>query len=83
MDQFVTRLKNRLKSCEYSSPVDDMVRDKFVLSIRDRQVKECAPRKEKPTLEKVISMARASEASREKAMSPNEQIIENPTVNEI
>ena len=65
MDQFVTRLKNKVKSCEYSSPVDDMVRDKFVLSIRDLQVKERVLREEKPTLEKVISMARASEASKE------------------
>ena len=32
VDQFATRLKNKVKSCEYSSPVDDMVRDKFVFS---------------------------------------------------
>ena len=40
VDQFVIRLKHKVKSCEYSSPVDDMVRDKFVFSIRDLQVKE-------------------------------------------
>ena len=85
VDQFVTRLKNKVKSCEYPSPVDDMVRDKFVFSIRDLQVKERLLREEKLTLEKAISMARASEASKEqiKAMGPNEQNIENPTVNEI
>ena len=85
VDQFVTRLKNKVKSCEYPSPVDDMVRDKFVFSIRDLQVKERLLREEKLTLEKAISMARASEASKEqiKTMGPNEQNIENPTVNEI
>ena len=31
VDQFVTRLKNRVKSCEYES-VNDMVRDKFMFS---------------------------------------------------
>ena len=47
MDQFVARLKNK-----YWSPVDDMVRDKFVISIRDLQVKERLLREEKLTLEK-------------------------------
>ena len=85
VDQFVTRLKNKVKSCEYLPPVDDMLRDKFVFSIRDLQVKEQLLREEKLTLEKAISMARLSEASKEqiKAMGPKEQNIENPTVNEI
>ena len=65
VDQFVTHLKNKVKSCDYSSPVDDMVRDKFVISIRDLQVKERLLREEKLTLEKAISMARVSEASKE------------------
>ena len=74
-----------VKSCEYSSPVDDMVRDKFLFCIRDLQLKERVLREEKPPLKKAISMARASEASKEqiKAMGPKEQCIENPTVNEI
>ena len=82
MDQSVARLKNKVKSCEYPSPVDDMVRDKFVFSIRDLQVKERLLREEKLTLAKAISMARASEASKEqiKVMGPKEQNvnIENP-----
>ncbi|XP_022783269.1 uncharacterized protein K02A2.6-like [Stylophora pistillata] len=85
VDQFVTRLKNKVKSCEYPSPVDDMLRDKFVFSIRDLQVKEGLLRDEKLTLEKAISMARSSEASKEQieAMGPMEQNNANPTVNEI
>ena len=51
MDQFVTRLKNKVKSCEY------MVRD---LIVKERLLKE-----DKLTLEKAISMARVSEASKE------------------
>ena len=74
VDHFVTHLKNKVKSCDYSSPVDDMVRDKFVISIRDLQVKERLLREEKLTLEKAISMARVSEASKEqiKVMGPKE-----------
>ena len=64
MDQFVTRLKSKVKSCEYSE-VDDMVREKFVFSIRDLTVKERQLREDKLTMEKAISMARASEASKE------------------
>ena len=48
-------------------------------------MKERLLREEKLTLEKAISMARASEASKEqiKAIGTKEQNIENPTVNEI
>ena len=84
VDQFVTRLKNKVKSCEYES-VDDMVRDKFVFSIRDLAVKEPLLREEKLTLEKAICAARASEASKEqiKAMAPKEHSNETPSLNEI
>ena len=73
-----------MKSCEYSA-VDDMVGDKFVFSIRDLTVKERLLREDKLTLEKAISIARASEASKEqiKMMSTKEQNSENPSVNEI
>ncbi|XP_078355928.1 uncharacterized protein LOC144640716 [Oculina patagonica] len=64
VDQLVTRLKNKAKSCKYTV-VDDMVRDKFVFSIRDLTVKERLLRGDKLTLEKAISTARASEASKE------------------
>ena len=84
VDQFVTRLKNKVKSCEYTA-VDDMVRDKFVFSTRDLSVKERLLREDKLTLEKAISMARASEALKEqvKAMGTKEKNDENPSVNEI
>ena len=84
MDQFVTRLKSKVKSCEYES-VDDLVRDKFVFSIRDLAVKERMLRDEKLTIEKAICMARASEASKEqiKAMARKEHSNENPSLNEI
>ena len=83
--QFVTRLKNKLKSFQYPSPVNDMLRDKIVFSIRDIQVKERLLRDEKLTPKRVISMARSSEASKEqiKDMGPTGQNKGNPTVNEI
>ena len=74
MEQFVTRLA-----------INDMVRDKFVFSIRELTVKERLLREDKLTLEKVISMARASEASKEqvKAVGTKKQKDENQSVNEI
>ena len=65
--------------------MDDMVRDKFVFSITDLSVKEWLLREDKLTLEKLISMARASEASKEqvKALDTKEQNDKNPSVNEI
>ena len=84
MDQFVTRLKSKVKSCE-NELVDDLVRDKFVFSIRDLAVRERMLRDEKLTIEKAICMARASEASKEqiKAMTRKEHSNENPSLNEI
>ena len=84
VDQFVTRLKNKVQLSEYES-VNDMERDKFVFSIRDSAVKERPLRDEKLTLEKAICMARASEASKEqiKAMVPKEHSNENPSLNDI
>lgn len=67
VDQFVTRLKNKVKSCEYPSPVDDMLRDKFVFSIRDLQVEELLKRDVRLIQEKAISMARSSEAFKEQS----------------
>ena len=62
-----------------------MIRDKFVFSILNLAVKERLLREDKLTLEKAISMARASEASKEqiKAMGIQEQNNQNPSVNEI
>ena len=82
--QFVTRLKSKVKSCE-NELVDDLVRDKFVFSIRDLAVRERMLRDEKLTIEKAICMARASEASKEqiKAMTRKEHSNENPSLNEI
>lgn len=65
VDQFVTRLKNKVKSCKYPSPVDDMLRDKFVFSIRDLQVEELLKRDVRLIQEKAISMARSSKAFKE------------------
>ena len=69
-----------VKSCDYES-VDDMVRDKFVFSIRDLAVKERLLRE----LERAIYMVRAFEASKEQitAMAPKKHSNENPSLNEI
>ena len=65
IDQFVTLLKQKIKSCEYAAAiVDDMVRDKLVFGIKDVTVKERLLREDSLTLQKALDVARASEASK-------------------
>lgn len=62
--QFVTRLRGKIKDCEYRDS-DDMIRDKLVFAIRNNSVKERLLREENLTLTKAIDIARASEMSKE------------------
>ena len=68
IDHFVTRLKSKVKSCEYGD-ADDMVRDKLVFGIRERSVKERLLREDNLTLAKAITLAQAFEASRSQLSS--------------
>lgn len=77
-------MKSKFKFCDYAS-FDGLVRDKFVFSIRDLAVKDKLSRDDKLTLEKAIRNAMEAEASNEriKAMGPQEQTSQNPSINEI
>ena len=51
IDQFVTLLKQKIKSYEYIATIqDDMVHDKLVLGIKDVSMKERLLREESLTL---------------------------------
>lgn len=64
IDQFITELKTRAKSCEFGDQHDLMIRDRIVFGVRDTRLKERLLRESSDlTLEKAASVCRAGEAS--------------------
>ncbi|XP_072384499.1 uncharacterized protein [Diabrotica undecimpunctata] len=62
-DSFVTELKKAVKMTEYKDQ-DDMVRDRIVIGIKDKQTQESLLRESKLTLQKAITTCRLSESSK-------------------
>ena len=64
IDQFITELKTRTRSCEFGDQHDSMIRDRIVFGVRDNRLKERLLRESSElTLEKAASICRAGEAS--------------------
>jgi len=64
IDQFITELKTRAKSCEFGDQHDLMIRDRIVFGVRDTRLKERLLRESSDlTLENAASVCRAGEAS--------------------
>ena len=60
IDQFITKLKTRAKSCEFGDQHDTMLRDRIVFGVSDTQLKERLLRESSDlTLEKEASLCRA------------------------
>ena len=64
IDQFVTDLKIKAKSCEYGDLCDSLIKDRIVVGIRDDQVRAKLLRTKDLDLTKAVSICRAAEASR-------------------
>ncbi|XP_048759591.2 uncharacterized protein K02A2.6-like [Ostrea edulis] len=65
LDQFVNDLKTKAKNCEYGDQTNSMIRDRIIFGIQDERLRERLLRKsDNPTLEKVVDMCRAAEASK-------------------
>ena len=65
IDQFITELKTRAKSCEFGDQHDSMIRDRIVFGVSDTPLKERLLRESSDlTLEKAASLCRAAEASK-------------------
>ncbi|MES9901692.1 MAG: RNase H-like domain-containing protein, partial [Sedimenticola sp.] len=65
VDHFFTELKTKAKNCEYGDQTNLMIRDRVIFGIWDERLKERMLREsENPTLENVINMCRAAEASK-------------------
>nr|XP_039255361.1 uncharacterized protein K02A2.6-like [Styela clava] len=65
IDQFVTKLRSKVKSCAFKEEPEDMIRDCFIFNMRDHGVKERLLREDELTLVQAINMARAAETSKQ------------------
>ncbi|XP_069136748.1 uncharacterized protein [Argopecten irradians] len=64
IDHFVTELKTRAKNCEFGDQTNMMIRDRLIFGIDNTRLKERLLRDSAdPTLDRVVEICRASEAS--------------------
>ena len=65
IDQFITELKTRAKSCEFGEQRESMIRDRLVFGVSDTRLKERLLRESSElTLERAASLCRAAEESK-------------------
>ena len=64
VDDFITSLYALSEHCSYGALKDELIRDRIVVGVCDRQLAEKMQLDEKLTLEKAIKMARQHEAVR-------------------
>ena len=63
IDAFILTLKTKVKSCDYDKP-DEMVRDRLVLGVLDKQIQERLLRESKLTLEDAIRLSKSIESTK-------------------
>ena len=64
IDQFITELKTRAKSCQFGNQQDSLIQDRIVFGVSDTRLKErLHPESSDLTLEKAASLCRVAEAS--------------------
>lgn len=74
-DDYLCRLRELAKSCEFGAFADELIRDRIVLGAKDQGVRERLLRESKLTLDSVIGMCRTSERTsnqRNKLQGPSE-----------
>jgi len=82
IDQFVTDLKTKAKSCEYGDLCDSLIKDRIVVGIRDDQIRANLLRTKDLDLPKAVSICRAAEASRTQ-MDKLQTVQAECTINEV
>ena len=74
IDEYVTELKSRSRHCEFDTLKESLIRDRIVAGIQDAKVRERLLRETDLSLDKAISICRASEVTKkqveEMATSP-------------
>ncbi len=69
IDQYVTDLRTKAKSCEFGTLCDSLIRDRIVCGIIDDKLRARLLREGDLTLQKAIDICRANEVSLEQAKS--------------
>ncbi len=64
IDQYVTELKNRAKTCEFELLNDSLIRDRIVCGIQSNALRERLLREQDLSLERAVAMCRAAESSK-------------------
>ncbi|PIK56894.1 hypothetical protein BSL78_06220 [Apostichopus japonicus] len=64
IDQYITELRTRAKTCEFGTLCDSLIRDRIVCGIHDNALRERLLRDPKLTLDTAIQTCRASEATK-------------------
>lgn len=67
IDQYVTELKHRSKTCEFGELKDSLVKDRIVCGIPDNGLRERLLREQDLDLEKALSLCRAAETVKTQA----------------
>lgn len=62
VDDFITSLYSLVEHCNYAALKDELIRDRIVVGVRDRQLAQKMQLDDKLTLEKAINMSRQHEA---------------------
>ena len=70
-DEFLSQLKYLTGKCEFLEK-DNMVRDKIIFSLKDKQLKEWLLREKDPDLKKVTEFCRAAEITKQELKSMTE-----------
>ena len=76
IDEYVTELKSRSRHCEFGILKESLIRDRIVAGIQDANVRERLLRETDLSLDKAISICRASEATKKRRESRDSR---NPT----
>ncbi|UYV81030.1 K02A2.6-like [Cordylochernes scorpioides] len=64
-DDYVTELKNKSMDCEFGELADSLVRDRIIIGIKDKALKERMLQDPDLSLAKAIDLGRATETSRQ------------------
>jgi len=67
IDQFVSELQNRAKTCEFGALKDGLIRDRVICGVPSSSLRERLLREEQLTFEKTIRICRAVEATKTQA----------------
>ena len=65
VDQFITDLKTRAKSCEFGEQTESMIRDRLVFGVSDIRLKERLLREGDLSLERAANLCRAAEETKQ------------------